>query len=222
MGTLPGKITTFQLLQINLPIILIFILSLSSRSKGEIKQSSPVISSIRKNFRQGSSNNEKFIDWLLVTGVPEWSVDFSRFENPSLWNLCFCQFVSQAIQLPKWSSSCENRFIWIRPTFWNRCQIVIQSKFRRFDFCFDHFIQSYFRVNFVQFQFHWEKRIQWTRWSASIVIDADIDRYDQVKAGFRPYSEIIGNLRTLQKIYGHSVERQKWRLQTVCWRVGVF
>ena len=40
-------------------------------------------------------------------------------------------------------------------------------------------------------------------------------------AGFRPDSEIAGNFRKFQKFYGH-FKRQKWRLQTNFWGVGVF
>ena len=39
--------------------------------------------------------------------------------------------------------------------------------------------------------------------------------------GFRADSEIIGNFRKFQKFYGH-FKRQKWRLQTNFWGVGVF
>ena len=41
-------------------------------------------------------------------------------------------------------------------------------------------------------------------------------------AGFRANSEIIGKFRKLKKFYGHFVKRQKWRLQTNFWGVGVF
>jgi len=45
---------------------------------------------------------------------------------------------------------------------------------------------------------------------------------DTTLAGFRPNSEIIGKFRKLEKLYGHFVKRQKWRIQAIFWGVGVF